>query len=220
MESITLASGQTLHKGQYIQLTNKISDLFPRLKGNVLPTRTYDFFQSEQATHFEYVEVFSSSFSSKFYLLEKQIQELENIENEPLSHPMENEEGCFQAINIMGLVVDQIQYFALENNVVYVYTQVFKIDIAKALTYQEVMLPANGQHYSEKDIEDIQKVIEKVHDALGHRRIGTRSLEDTNRRIFLLFRTYFSRRNKWCIKDLQVQETRHYNDEFRVGLDF
>ena len=45
---ITLASGQVLSKGQIIRLGNKIAQMFPDLKGNILPLKDYSFCRADE----------------------------------------------------------------------------------------------------------------------------------------------------------------------------
>ncbi|HAS39078.1 MAG TPA: hypothetical protein DCS93_01300 [Microscillaceae bacterium] len=52
---ITLASGQVLSKGQIIRLGNKIAQMFPDLKGNILPLKDYSFCRADEFD-FQYVQ--------------------------------------------------------------------------------------------------------------------------------------------------------------------
>mgnify|MGYP001029414797 CR=1 FL=1 len=47
-DKITLASGEILQKGQWIQLADKIAQMFPEMKGNILPLKNYSFCKSDE----------------------------------------------------------------------------------------------------------------------------------------------------------------------------
>ena len=47
-DTITLASGKVLSKGQIIRLGNKIAQMFPTLKGNILPLKDYSFCRADE----------------------------------------------------------------------------------------------------------------------------------------------------------------------------
>jgi hypothetical protein len=136
------------------------------------------------------------------YFLEKELHnDPENSEHGQPFEYAESENDLFWVANMMGLLVDQIQYFELQNNIAYAYTHVFKIDIAKALAHQEITLLENDQCYSEKDIEDARVLVNEINEALGFQRLGMKRQEDTNKSILKSLRAYFVRRDKWRIKD-------------------
>jgi hypothetical protein len=97
-----------------------------------------------QAPHFEHVDLLVDYMSRSVTFTDN----AEMIEAQDLG--IGSPTPSFRAISIMGLVIDEIQYFEIENDVVYAYTQIFKIDIAKALAHQEITLLENGQLYSKK----------------------------------------------------------------------
>lgn len=194
LESITLALGKTIQSKQYIQLADKVNPLFARLKGNVLPVRNYTLFLDKQAPHFEHVDLLVDHMSRSVTFTDN----AEMIEAQDLG--IGSPTPSFRAISIMGLVVDEIQYFEIENDVAYAYTQVFKIDIAKALAHQEITLLENGQLYSKKDLEDICKVIEEINEAWVNYMLRIMDLREVYHRTLNHYALYFTRRSQWEIK--------------------
>jgi hypothetical protein len=147
-----------------------------------------------QAPHFEHVDLLVDYMSRSVTFTDN----AEMIEAQDLG--IGSPTPSFRAISIMGLVIDEIQYFEIENDVVYAYTQIFKIDIAKALAHQEITLLENGQLYSKKNVEDIRKVIEEINEAWVNYMLGFTSITETYHRNQNIYGLYMSRRNWWTIK--------------------
>lgn len=141
-EAVRLASGKILKRGQKLRLANKIVDMFPRLRGQMLPTRDFGFW-NDKAYDFKFVELL----------------------------PSRDHDEKIKVHKMMSLVEDEVEFFATEEGVWYCYTTFFKIEIEQALGSGEVVAIKESR-VPAIDPDGVKQLIEDINESFYYYFLG------------------------------------------------
>lgn len=177
---IKLLSGQVLQKGDWIRLSDKVSDVYKQTKYYDISIESPKEFQEYDEQDFKFIEL---------------LPEMYNPVN------MERDKVSINAHKILSLFEDKFDYFKLENGISYGYSSYFKIELENAFKYQELEILKNKHELLFNNQEHEIKLIKTMQEIIDGFSIGLLLEEELQSQLELQNYFYFNMQNKWIINN-------------------
>lgn len=183
--TLQLPSGTVLKQGQRLRLADKITLMFPRLKGHILPVRDFDFL-TDNTYDFRFVRL----------LVHADLNEDEKV-------PMIQTDMGRQAWSskVLSLLEDDIVGFRLQKDSWYCHTRFFCIEIAQALATGEVSIAEESNTPLATTHKGAKELVDDIEDCYLNYALGLiTDIELENKIADVIFR-FFHWRRLWKTKD-------------------